>query len=78
MKEVIKVSTNYTEADYEKELAAWEELSLEDIPVYEYDPDAAAALLNAAGWNLNASGSAFRPGTRSGPGAVRPARPGTG
>ena len=52
-----------TEADYEKELAAWEELSLEDIPVYEYDPDAAAALLNASGWNLNASGSAFRSGT---------------
>ena len=52
-----------TEADYEKELAAWEELSLEDIPVIEYDPDEAAALLNAAGWSLNASGSAFRSGT---------------
>lgn len=52
-----------TEAEYEKELAAWEELSLEDIPVYEYDPDAAAALLNTAGWNRNESGSAFRAGT---------------
>lgn len=52
-----------TEADYEKELAAWEELSLEDIPAYAYDPDAAAALLNTAGWNLNESGTAFRAGT---------------
>ncbi|MBR6090187.1 MAG: hypothetical protein IKP86_09660, partial [Anaerolineaceae bacterium] len=38
-------------------------LSLEDIPVYDYDPDAADALLNKAGWNLNQNGAAFQRGT---------------
>ena len=58
-----EVEEDFTEADYEKELAAWEELSLDDIEAYPYDPEEGAALLNAAGWNRNADGSAFRPGT---------------
>ena len=52
-----------TDAEYEKQMREWEELSLDEIPVYEFDPDAANDLLNSAGWNLNAGGSAFRRGT---------------
>lgn len=48
-----------TDFEYDRMMAEWEKLSLEDIPVYEYDPDAAAALLSGAGWNLNGDGKAF-------------------
>ncbi len=41
---------------YEKELEAWEELSIEDLEAYEVDTDKAAALLTGDGWNLNADG----------------------
>ncbi len=51
-----------SDADYDKLIAEWEKLTLDDIPVYEYDPDAANDLLNEAGWNLNAEGAAFRRG----------------
>ncbi|MBQ6517572.1 MAG: hypothetical protein IJI14_02560 [Anaerolineaceae bacterium] len=51
-----------TDVEYDKQIAEWEKLSLEEIPVYEYDPDAADALLNEAGWNLNAEGNAFQRG----------------
>ena len=51
-----------TDAEYDKQMKEWEELSLDSIPVYEFDPDAAAALLNQAGWNLNSDGTAFRRG----------------
>lgn len=42
--------------EYEKELEAWEELSLEDLTDYELDLDQARALLAADGWELNADG----------------------
>ena len=51
-----------TDAEYDKQMREWEELSLEDIPVYEYDPDEADRLLNEAGWNLNIEGDPFRRG----------------
>ena len=51
-----------TDAEYEKQMREWEELSLDEIPVYEFDPDAANDLLNSAGWNLNAEGGAYQPG----------------
>ena len=35
---------------YETALAEWAELSLESLPAYERDPQAAAALLEEAGW----------------------------
>lgn len=47
-----------------KRLAEWDELSLADIPVYTYDPEAAAVLLDGAGWNLNAEGGAYTEGVR--------------
>ena len=51
-----------TDAEYDKQMREWEELTLEDIPVYEYDPDEADRLLNEAGWNLNIEGDPFRRG----------------
>lgn len=44
--------------------AAWAELDLGSIPHYDYDPEAAAALLESAGWNLNAQGGAYTDGIR--------------
>ena len=43
-------------AEYEKELEAWEELSLENLTDYELDLDKARELLAADGWTLNADG----------------------
>ncbi len=42
--------------EYEKELKAWEELSIEDLEPYEVDTEKAAALLAQDGWTLNAGG----------------------
>ena len=52
-----------TDPEYAAKLADWEALSLEDIPAYEQDPDKAAELLAADGWNLNSEGNAFQAGT---------------
>ena len=51
------------QAEYEEQLEAWEELTLEDIEPYTQDAEKAAELLDAAGWNLNAEGDAFAAGT---------------
>ena len=53
-----------TQAEYDEEIEKWESLTLEDIPAYEYDPEAAAELLDEAGWNLNAEGGAWTGGVR--------------
>lgn len=45
--------------EYEEALEAWAELSLDDIRVYDLNQDAAMALLNEAGWNLNENGEPF-------------------
>ena len=50
---------------YEDELAAWEALTLEDLPTYHQDAEKAAALLDEAGWNLNADGTAYTSGAES-------------
>ena len=42
--------------EYEKELEAWEELSLDNLTDYELDTEKAAQLLDADGWTLNADG----------------------
>ena len=42
--------------EYEEELAKWAELSMDGIRVYEFDPQAAAALLESDGWKLGADG----------------------
>ena len=51
-----------TMEEYEKELEELEEMSIEDIPVYEYNPEAAESLLARAGWTLNAQGNAYGAG----------------
>ncbi len=51
-------------AGSESQTKKWEELSLDAIPSYEYDPEAAATLLADAGWNLNADGGAYESGVR--------------
>lgn len=49
-------------AAYEEELLAWEEISMENIPVYNLDLSAAEKLLDDNGWNLNTAGEPFRKG----------------
>ncbi len=46
---------------YEKELAAWEELTLDDIPKYELDVETAVKLLVEEGWTGNREGDPFDP-----------------
>lgn len=51
-----------TEADtkaYEEQLAAWEALSMDDIPVYQLDVPKAVKLLEDDGWTLNRNGEPF-------------------
>ncbi len=45
-----------TVAAYNEALAAWDELSLDDLTVYTLDTDKAAQLLEDDGWTLNADG----------------------
>lgn len=45
----------------EGEEADWADLTLDNIPVYELDPEGAASLLESAGWNLNEKGDAYNP-----------------
>ena len=46
----------------EEEAAAWSDLNLDGLTVYEFNPEAAGKLLDEAGWNLNAEGGAYQPG----------------
>ena len=48
-------------AEYEETLQAWEDLTLDDVTVYNQDIDAAIALLEEDGWTLNEDGDAFDP-----------------
>ncbi len=52
-------ATEKEKKEYDDAVEAWGKLSLEDIKAYEVDPDAAAALLDEAGWNLNEKGETF-------------------
>lgn len=47
---------------YEDTLKGWEELTMENIPVYNLDIDKANQLLNDDGWTLNQNGETFQPG----------------
>lgn len=47
---------NATEQETEELQAAWDEVTLDDVTKYEFDPEAAAAALEAAGWKLNENG----------------------
>ena len=48
-------------AEYDEKLARLEEITLDNITVYDPDPEKAAALLEEAGWTLNRNGEAFDP-----------------
>ena len=43
-------------AAYEAELAAWEEIGMDDLTQYSVDPDIAQQLLEEDGWKINADG----------------------
>ncbi|MBR6090505.1 MAG: ABC transporter substrate-binding protein [Anaerolineaceae bacterium] len=45
-----------SQAAYERELQEWDDLSLDNLTVYELDPAMADALLNKDGWKLNDDG----------------------
>ena len=51
------------DSDYEKAVAAWEALSLDNLTVYTVDLEKATHLLEEDGWTLNRNGEAFVPGT---------------
>ena len=44
---------------YEEALLAWEELTMDNVPVYNLDLEAAAKLLEDDGWTLNREGNAY-------------------
>lgn len=52
-----------SEAEYEAELAEWEALNLDELNEYGVDQEKAAALLDEAGWSLNAEGIREKEGT---------------
>ena len=51
-----------TDADYDRAIAAWEMLSLDNLTEYTVDLDKANALLDGAKWTLNREGGTYRPG----------------
>ena len=48
--------------EYQKIIAAWEQLSLDNLTVYRVDTGRANALLDDAGWTLNREGEPYVPG----------------
>lgn len=50
-------------AEYEANIARMEEITLDNMTVYDPDPEKAAALLEEAGWTLNRDGGAYSPET---------------
>ena len=46
---------------YEEAMLAWEELTMDNVPVYNPDLEAAAKLLEDDGWTLNREGNAYDP-----------------
>ncbi len=55
--------TREQEREYEETIAAWEELSLDNLVHYELNVEKAIKLLEDAGWTLNERGEPFVPGT---------------
>ena len=57
--------TTSTDTVYQENVAAWDQLTLDNVPVYRYDPEdteTVPKLLNDNGWNLNTDGEPFVPG----------------
>ena len=63
-KPALKFSHLYatTDAEYEKEVEAWEKLTLENLTEYSVDVEKAISLLEGAGWVLNREGQPYRAG----------------
>ena len=55
-------ATKKEEAAYEKAVKDWEQISLDGIARYAFDPEEAARLLGEDGWTLNEQGGSFAPG----------------
>ena len=51
------------QAEYDERIAAWEELTLDNLKHYDLDVDEAVRLLEKNGWTLNENGEAFNPET---------------
>ncbi len=51
-----------SDAEYDRAMAEWEELTLDGLTEYHVDTGRANSLLNQAGWTLNRDGEAYRPG----------------
>lgn len=56
-------ATRQEQQEYEEALEAWEELTVENVPVYDLDLEAAVKLLENDGWKLNRQGEAYDPAT---------------
>lgn len=50
------------QAEYEEQIAAWEELNMDGLTIYDFDLEAAKALLAQDGWTLNRQGGAYQEG----------------
>lgn len=61
MEEPAENASRQEKQEYEEALLAWEELTMENIPMYGLDLEAAVKLLEEDGWTLNREGDAFDP-----------------
>ena len=61
MEEPEENATQQEKQEYEEAMLAWEEMTMDNIPLYDLDTDAAVALLEADGWKLNRNGKAYNP-----------------
>jgi hypothetical protein len=52
---------NGTLVPEEGEEEEWADLTLDNIPEYDLDPEAAGEMLSASGWNLNEKGNTYNP-----------------
>jgi len=55
--------TSQDQKEYDEQIAAWEELSLDGLKHYDLNVEEAVRLLEENGWTLNGDGGAFTPGT---------------
>lgn len=55
--------TSQDQKEYDEQIAAWEELSLDGLKHYDLNVEEAVRLLEENGWTLNRDGGAFTPGT---------------
>lgn len=61
LEEPEETATQQEKKEYEEAVKAWEEMTMDNIPLYDLDTDVAVALLEADGWTLNRDGNAYDP-----------------